>query len=134
MNCYRCLPLLALLCLASLFAADSGAQKVVPELKKLHEFKVPDTAFHSCLDPEEAERRWKASNEMSSVDVYIMNGEERRFSLMPVVKQAVVRKIGGGSATEPGVLGIDVTESQRLKIEEALKNNKLFIVHYHYGW
>ena len=134
MNCYRSLALLTLLWCTSALGGDTSSPKVVPEQKKFHEFRVSDAAFHSCLDTEEAERRWKASNEMSSVDVYVMTGDERRFSLLPVVKQAVVRTIGGGSSTEPGVLGIDVTESQRLKIEEALKINKLFIVHYHYGW
>ena len=108
--------------------------EVSPETTKLHEFKIPQSILHSCRDPAEAERRWKATKAMSTADVYIRSSSEASFSLTPVLKCAVIHTIGGGSATEPMAFGVEVTDTQRKQIDEALRKNQLFIVHYHFGW
>lgn len=108
--------------------------EVSPEAKKLHEFKIPQSILHFCHDPAEAERRWEATKAISTADVYIRSSSEASFSLTPVLKCAVIHTIGGGSATEPMAFGVEVTDTQRKEIDEALRKNQLFIVHYNFGW
>ena len=115
-------------------AQESKGGESIAEVAGLHVFKISEDCLHYCHDQAEAERRWKLTKAMSTADVYVLGDADQRFSLTPILKQAVVRTIGGGSKTEPTQFGVDVTASQRAQIDDALQKRQLFIVYYHFGW
>lgn len=133
----RLLLILHLSAIAKLSAQNGQEGKrgeSIAEVPGLHVFKITEDCLHYCQDPVEAERRWKLTKAMSTADVYVLGDETQRFSLTPILKQAVVKTIGGGSKTEPMQFGVDVTASQWTQIDDAMQKKQLFIVYYHFGW
>ena len=114
--------------------AQQQAQSPPVEIAKLQVFKVPVESLHQCSDRDEASRRYKATKQMFSADIYIMTGSEKQFGLTPILREAVVHRIGGGSAPELISFGVDVTDSQKTKIDDAIQKKQLFIIYYHFGW
>ena len=128
----------AAVCCISLvaFAADKPEPTATekPPTKRRVVYQVPKTSIHYCTDQQEAQRRWTATKEMTTADVFRFTGPAPSRRLDPITHVSPIREFGGGTDAEPSQFGIDVTDAEDKSIRDAIDKGELFIIYYHYGW
>jgi hypothetical protein len=129
----------ALLCCRThlLVAADTAPQQAPVNKTPARQravFQVSKTCIHYCTDQQEAERRWTATKEMTTADVFRFTGEPPWKRLDVIARAVAVHGFGGGTDADPAQFAIDVTPDEDKAIRDALAKDELFVIYYHYGW
>lgn len=120
-------------CLAILPSRAEEAKQEPP--KSLKTYVIPAESFHCINDIEETTRRWNATKEMMTLDVFSIHGEKPPKVLTPIVKGAALKKMETKEQEKTFHVEILATEDQDRRIREALeKKAPLQAGYYHYGW